>query len=710
MSRRKVKAFGKEDLRLCLLGTVLFLSLRFLYTRKGQTRDRSTEKDETFGRFRVLPTSPITKKKKKEEKSRPQKKEDEYYYSYDDDGDEGTDQNACVSFSLFYLLSNFQMTAKRTRRKKKEEIEKKKKQTTTTTTTTTTKRKTRKAGPPLPAAALGPSLTAEADDDFLPNAALFWKEIDEDPGNFFSFGTTNDVRNEDYADTHSTSGSIVAPMSLEETTTDAYYFGTDMRVAKTPERVVCNVNETSSPCGNSQGEMLFVPTPSASGDKAAVTSDCYHQEQGQNVLQDEEDEDNDGGSSRNYLEDLAAMHGIVLRSTDGDDDNLTEEDVKTAAVVTAATGSTDTYEEQAYNISHITTDDEKRKKANKTSSQTSTPSPSPSITTRSISKAKKNAERLKHLASRKRWEATLKTATAIARTNVAEEKLQNLEKVASQKNFFLKSESKNGASATTGIAIRNTKGSSDDDITTSGNIASKSLKKYAVEHVSSMSSQEEVLAPAVKNKKGQHKWKRRARQEQQRRVIVKPNAILFTKMTKDTEPAAASDESVNETVLEEEEEEEEERGRITRTRKRQREQHRKEREQSKKKVKSGTTTNCSFSALLEQNDDSTKKPPRKKKYQKKKKTEEEIKEEKEEEKEEAMTTKVNISAVVDIGARATDMIVCSTTGKERVIGCFECGITHTPQWRQGQHGPKTLCNRCGVAYRKRQLLNHSILF
>ena len=78
LSRRKVKAFGKdeeeEDLRLCLLGTVLFLSLRFLYTRKGQTRDRSTEKDETFGRFRVLPTSPITKKKKKEEKSRPQKK------------------------------------------------------------------------------------------------------------------------------------------------------------------------------------------------------------------------------------------------------------------------------------------------------------------------------------------------------------------------------------------------------------------------------------------------------------------------------------------------------------------------------------------------------------------------------------------------------------------------------------------------------------
>ena len=80
------------------------------------------------------------------------------------------------------------------------------------------------------------------------------------------------------------------------------------------------------------------------------------------------------------------------------------------------------------------------------------------------------------------------------------------------------------------------------------------------------------------------------------------------------------------------------------------------------------------------------------------------------EKEEATETKVNISAVVGTDAKATDVIVCSTTGRERVIGCFECGITQTPQWRQGQHGPKTLCNRCGVAYRKRQLLNSSALF
>ena len=99
-------------------------------------------------------------------------------------------------------------------------------------------------------------------------------------------------------------------------------------------------------------------------------------------------------------------------------------------------------------------------------------------------------------------------------------------------------------------------------------------------------------------------------------------------------------------------------------------------------------------------------PPRKKKYQKKKNKAEKAAAEKEE----ATKTKVNISAVVGTDAKATDVIVCSTTGRERVIGCFECGITQTPQWRQGQHGPKTLCNRCGVAYRKRQLLNSSALF
>lgn len=32
--------------------------------------------------------------------------------------------------------------------------------------------------------------------------------------------------------------------------------------------------------------------------------------------------------------------------------------------------------------------------------------------------------------------------------------------------------------------------------------------------------------------------------------------------------------------------------------------------------------------------------------------------------------------------------------------CFKCGVVQTPQWRQGPDGPGTLCNACGVSYRK----------
>lgn len=35
--------------------------------------------------------------------------------------------------------------------------------------------------------------------------------------------------------------------------------------------------------------------------------------------------------------------------------------------------------------------------------------------------------------------------------------------------------------------------------------------------------------------------------------------------------------------------------------------------------------------------------------------------------------------------------------------CNNCGVTKTPQWREGPDGPKTLCNACGVKYsRERQ--------
>ncbi|KAL5565705.1 hypothetical protein UlMin_028869 [Ulmus minor] len=31
--------------------------------------------------------------------------------------------------------------------------------------------------------------------------------------------------------------------------------------------------------------------------------------------------------------------------------------------------------------------------------------------------------------------------------------------------------------------------------------------------------------------------------------------------------------------------------------------------------------------------------------------------------------------------------------------CTHCEVTHTPQWREGPKGPKTLCNACGVRWR-----------
>ncbi|CAN1171885.1 GATA transcription factor 11 [Linum perenne] len=35
--------------------------------------------------------------------------------------------------------------------------------------------------------------------------------------------------------------------------------------------------------------------------------------------------------------------------------------------------------------------------------------------------------------------------------------------------------------------------------------------------------------------------------------------------------------------------------------------------------------------------------------------------------------------------------------------CSHCGVTQTPQWREGPMGPKTLCNACGVRHRSGRL-------
>lgn len=49
--------------------------------------------------------------------------------------------------------------------------------------------------------------------------------------------------------------------------------------------------------------------------------------------------------------------------------------------------------------------------------------------------------------------------------------------------------------------------------------------------------------------------------------------------------------------------------------------------------------------------------------------------------------------------QATDSII-TANGKKCRRGCLNCHAIKTPQWRMGPDGPKTLCNACGVRFRK----------
>ncbi|XP_010259404.1 PREDICTED: GATA transcription factor 15-like [Nelumbo nucifera] len=56
------------------------------------------------------------------------------------------------------------------------------------------------------------------------------------------------------------------------------------------------------------------------------------------------------------------------------------------------------------------------------------------------------------------------------------------------------------------------------------------------------------------------------------------------------------------------------------------------------------------------------------------------------------------------GSESEDMNISSEEGQrnEAKKSCADCGTTKTPLWRGGPAGPKTLCNACGIRYRKKR--------
>ncbi|MFS7986271.1 putative transcription factor C2C2-GATA family [Helianthus anomalus] len=42
-----------------------------------------------------------------------------------------------------------------------------------------------------------------------------------------------------------------------------------------------------------------------------------------------------------------------------------------------------------------------------------------------------------------------------------------------------------------------------------------------------------------------------------------------------------------------------------------------------------------------------------------------------------------------------------TIGKDEKL-CFDCKTSKTPLWRSGPAGPKSLCNACGIRFRKKK--------
>ncbi|KAK7290442.1 hypothetical protein RIF29_04873 [Crotalaria pallida] len=51
-------------------------------------------------------------------------------------------------------------------------------------------------------------------------------------------------------------------------------------------------------------------------------------------------------------------------------------------------------------------------------------------------------------------------------------------------------------------------------------------------------------------------------------------------------------------------------------------------------------------------------------------------------------------------ARVEKVTTIASIGRK----CHHCGTENTPQWRTGPHGPKTLCNACGVRFKSGRLV------
>lgn len=61
---------------------------------------------------------------------------------------------------------------------------------------------------------------------------------------------------------------------------------------------------------------------------------------------------------------------------------------------------------------------------------------------------------------------------------------------------------------------------------------------------------------------------------------------------------------------------------------------------------------------------------------------------------------------MDQNGKGEEMVVneeiISNTASDRHKSCVDCMTTKTPLWRSGPSGPKSLCNACGIRYRKKR--------